>query len=125
MHLAKNIGFIPHDSGSALHRRGLVQHALADTNLEVQRLCARKAALQVVLEEHRLELDKGTYQTLRLDRQRAEMLSRKRARESRVRGRGSVRLFKFYICTTCVCSLLVSAILDRCMWLCGCSATIV
>jgi len=107
--LAKHKGFIPHDSGPALHRRGLVQFDIADAHLDMQRLCARKAALQEKLEQHRLALSEATYQSLQVDRQRTELLSRKRAMESRVGAPGAVRLFQFQRCATCVCSLPVGA----------------
>lgn len=87
--LAKNKGFIPQDSGPALHRRGLVHDEIADADLDKQRLCARKAALQETLEQHRLALSEATYQSLQVNRQRTALLIRKRATESRVGAQGA------------------------------------
>lgn len=87
--LAKNTGFILHDSGSALPRRGQVRDEITDTDLETQRLCAHKALLQEQLARHQLDLVKGGYQATHLSKQCAELMSRKRAMEARVRATGS------------------------------------
>ena len=99
--IAKDVGFIMHESGPALHRRGQVPGVVADADLEMRRLCAKKALLQEELRQHQLDLSKVIDKAVLFDRTRLQRLSCKRAREARAMG--AVGRCVNGRCIVCVC----------------------
>ena len=77
-------GVILEDVGPALHVGGQVPD-ISESDLNTQRLLATKAALELELQQHRLDSAKASFQTVQWQRQAADAISRKNATLKRAR----------------------------------------
>lgn len=80
-------GFILADAGPALHVGGQV-HDIQDSQIETQRLLAKKAALEEDLQQLQMAEAQARYQTAQWERQSADATRRTDATRKRVRAIG-------------------------------------
>jgi len=80
-------GFILADQGPALHVGGQV-HDITDSEIETQRLLAKKAALEEELQQLQVAAAQARYQTSQWERQSADAIRRDAATRKRVRAIG-------------------------------------